>query len=176
MWPSCFFEVASRLKNALGDDVIAIHHIGSTSITSLAAKNVIDIQITVMEFKPEIIEKISFSGFEQLFYNDHLPAGNNLESHHFEKQFFIGRDPAVHIHVRKLGLYNQRYALLCRDFLRNNNSASKAYEQVKKELAKYFPYDLEAYYAIKDPVFDLIISGAEIWAKQTSWTQPNPDV
>ena len=49
-WPAEFKTFATRLKDALGDDAIAIHHIGSTSVPNLDAKDIIDIQITVKDF------------------------------------------------------------------------------------------------------------------------------
>ena len=45
-----------------------------------------------------------------------------------------------------------------------------AYTQVKQALVAYHPEDdRQAYYDVKDPVCDIIISGAEGWAAATHW-------
>ena len=70
---------------------------------------------------------------------------------------------------------NQRYALLCRDYLRSQPRAADAYGEIKAQLAGYFPNDADAYYAIKDPVFDVLMAGAEVWAATTHWREPPSD-
>jgi len=47
-WPAQFDELADRIRLALGDRVVELEHIGSTSVADLAAKPIIDIDLTVM--------------------------------------------------------------------------------------------------------------------------------
>ena len=54
-------------------------------------------------------------------------------------------------------------------------STAGAYAQIKQRLARRFPTDEEAYYDIKDPVFDIIIEGANDWAENTNWSEPPGD-
>ena len=42
-------------------------------------------------------------------------------------------------------------------------------------LSGLHPEDQDAYYDIKDPVFDVIMAGAEDWATQTGWSTPPSD-
>ena len=58
-------------------------------------------------------------------------------------------------------------------FLRANPAAAEAYARVKTALAKYHAAEVEAYYDVKDPVCDIIMSGAELWAAASRW-QPGP--
>jgi hypothetical protein len=51
--------------------------------------------------------------------------------------------------------------------------ASNAYAEIKRQLARYFPDDADAYYDIKDPVCDALMAGALEWAKLCNWT-PGP--
>ena len=46
-WPDRFTAIAAELRERVGDDAVRIDHIGSTSVPDLAAKDVIDLQITV---------------------------------------------------------------------------------------------------------------------------------
>ena len=75
--------------------------------------------------------------------------------------------------MRVAGRANQRYAVLFRDYLRTNPATAVAYAHVKLALATYHADDVEAYYAIKDPVCDVIMGGAEHWAATTGWV-PGP--
>lgn len=77
--------------------------------------------------------------------------------------------PAVNLHVRLVGRANQRYPLLFRDYLRTHDAIAQAYGQVKIEISKRYPNDMDAHYDIKDPVCDIIMGGAEAWAKEVGW-------
>ena len=174
-WPLEFAEVAARLRAALGVHALAIHHIGSTGVPGLAAKDVIDVQVTVSSFAGvvEPLEGAGFSGRGKPT-RDHQPPGMTLPDAELEKRFFNpleGRK--ANIHVRIGGRFNHRYALLCRDYLRSHPMAASAYAEIKRQLARKFPHDADAYYDIKDPVFDLLMAGAEDWAVATAW-RPSP--
>ena len=47
-WPGEFQTISRPLRAALSDLALRIDHIGSTSVPGLAAKDIIDIQITVV--------------------------------------------------------------------------------------------------------------------------------
>ena len=177
-WSTEFSEIAEKLKKALGEDTLAIHHIGSTSVPGLAAKDTIDIQITVNNLDKAFEEKLEPLKliFREDIDRDHCPPGMTLEAKELEKRYFQDKVRPTNIHVRIEGRFNQRYALLCRDYLRANPMAVDAYAEIKRQLARYFPENVEAYYDIKDPVFDVIMAGAFNWAKLTSWDVPASDV
>ena len=52
-WPGVFDNVAQRIRDALGDRVLTIEHVGSTSVPGLAAKPIIDIDLTVADSSDE---------------------------------------------------------------------------------------------------------------------------
>ena len=102
----------------------------------------------------------------------------SLESNELEKryaQFIPPMQPKTHVHVRVDGRFNQRYALLCRDYLRTHQVTREAYAEVKYQLARYFANNVEAYCDIKDPAFDLFMAGAWEWAEWTNWQPAPPD-
>ena len=78
-WPKEFEVIRKALQDTLGNRVVQIDHIGSTSVPGLGAKDVIDIQITVQELSPKIIQKMVNAGYEHLgnITHDHVPLGED---------------------------------------------------------------------------------------------------
>lgn len=151
-----------------------IQHIGSTAVPGLAAKDVIDLQISIPCLAEFALHPLEAAGYTYRgLIEDHVPAGMALASADLQKHYFARTSPHTHVHVRERGRFNQRFALLCRDYLRANPLASAAYEVVKRELAERFSSDKASYYALKDPVFDLIVAGANEWAARVGWTVPD---
>lgn len=176
-WPETFQKVGATLREALGATALAIHHIGSTSVPGLAAKDIIDVQVSVSDLGAVSAVRLEAAGFRSRpdIVRDHMPPGLELESIELEKRYFQNHAPAVHLHVRVEGRFNGRYALLCRDYLRTHPLAASAYAEIKQQLATHFPEDADAYYAVKDPVFDVLMAGANEWAVWTAWQSPATD-
>lgn len=175
-WRFEYAALAGLLRDALGNAVIALHHIGSTSVPDLAAKDMIDIQLTVASLDTYPHQKIVAAGFELgKPTTDHCPPGLTLGPEELEKRFYNFRNRAANFHVRESGRFNQRYPLLCRDYLRAHKTAAAAYGEIKQQLARHFPNDPGAYYAIKDPTFDILLAGATEWAAVTDWQEPCGD-
>lgn len=165
-WPNEFQEIRRVLQAALGALALQIDHIGSTSVPGLAAKDIIDIQVTVASLAPAIEQALNQIGYTRLKHlSDHIPVGSSTLENEWEKWVF--KPPSEHrlinLHVRIAGRANQRYALLFRDYLRAHPIAAQNYGLIKMALAQYHADDKEAYYVIKDPVCDMIMSAAEEW-------------
>lgn len=176
-WPREFVEIAVQLRAALGEVALRIDHIGSTSVPGLAAKDVIDVQVTVRDFAAPLEVLLSSPGYIRLpdINEDHLPPQVSGPASEWEKRYFQppdGQRP-TNLHVRAHGRANQRYALLFRDYLRTHPVAANAYAEIKRALAHYHPENWDAYYDVKDPVCDVIWSAAEEWARMTNW-EPGP--
>jgi GrpB-like predicted nucleotidyltransferase (UPF0157 family) len=173
LWPQAFETIRSSLQAILGALALRIDHIGSTSVPGLGAKDVIDVQITVQALTTEIRQKLVDAGYKYREANsyDHVPLGEDEDPRLWAKFCFV--QPAgqrrAHIHVRVAGNPNQRYPLLFRDYLRGHPNSARTVELIKRRLARYNAEDVEAYYAIKDPVYDLIWDAAQEWARATGW-------
>jgi GrpB-like predicted nucleotidyltransferase (UPF0157 family) len=176
-WPGEFLSLGNTLRQALGDRALRIDHIGSTSVPGLAAKDIIDIQITAADFEPEIEKALVRTGYERWvrINSDHIPPEASTDPLEWTKWMFKPSAPGrpVNVHVRLIGRANQRYPLLFRDYLRSHSMVAQAYQQVKSALALVHPDNIDAYYAVKDPVCDIIIGGAEEWAAAAGW-EPAP--
>ena len=151
--------------------------IGSTSVPGLAAKDIIDIQVTVVDLDAADSWPHELVGgvvrIQRGRAEDHAPPGNT-DSRNWAKHFWSDRS-GVNVHVRELGRLNQRYALLFRDYLRADRAAADSYGELKGALAVAARGDWDMYYAVKDPACDLIIAGAEEWALRTAWTTDSPN-
>ena len=175
-WVQRFKALGERLREAAGADALAIHHIGSTSVPGLATKDVIDVQVTVANFDLPFQTAFEELGLTFRTYDrDHCPPGLELAPEQLEKRYLSSESPHIHVHVRIRDRFNQRYALICRDYLRTHPMAANAYAEIKRQLARYFPNDVDAYYDIKDPVFDVMMAGGLEWTENTNWQQPPTD-
>ena len=167
-WPQEFEIIKASLSESLGEHALRIDHIGSTSVPGLGAKDIIDIQITVQALTSDIPKKLTAAGYQYLEHItcDHIPLGADDSPHLWKKQLFRQLDGQrrANIHVRIDGNPNQQYALLFRDYLRNHPNSAKSVELIKRELAKHHGDDIDTYYDIKDPVYDLLWEAALAWS------------
>jgi GrpB-like predicted nucleotidyltransferase (UPF0157 family) len=179
-WAGEFAEIRERLAASFGDGAIAIEHIGSTSVPGLAAKDVIDVQVSVASLEPyePILDALAEAGMTEVPYDppadDHVPPGWQGSSDMWIK-LFASSPPGerrVHVHVRVAGSPNERYALLFRDFMRAHPEARDAWAIFKAELARIAD-DTQDYVEVKDPATDVVMVVAERWAAETGW---NPRV
>jgi GrpB-like predicted nucleotidyltransferase (UPF0157 family) len=175
-WPAEYSAIAAGIRAAAGETAQAVHHIGSTSVPGLAAKDIIDVQITVADLASADRLPLEAAGFIRSPHRtDHVPPGLTLPPEQLEKRLFTLAERRANVNVRVAGRFNQRYPLLCRDYLRAHRSAADAYAAIKMELARMFPNDVDSYYAVKDPVFDLIMTAANDWSARTLWLPPPGD-
>lgn len=122
-WPVMFEKESSIIKTALGNQLIAVHHIGSTSVPGLAAKPKIDM-IVVVKDPTQTIGTLEAIGFQYRGeYNIPLHYG-------FSKRGGVD----VNLHVYAEGHPEIELNLLFRDYLRSNLSARDAYAALKIRL------------------------------------------
>ena len=172
-WPERAAALAAALRE-LGPLAERIEHIGSTSIPGMAAKDILDMQVSVADLDQAALaftEPLAGLGFERLPYDhDHVPAGRDDDPHRWAKRYWRrrGRLGDVNLHVRRTGSPNERLALLFRDWFRAHPEAVAGYAAFKTALAAHTP-DIEVYTDIKDPVVDVVIAAAQEWAAATGW-------
>ncbi|MET7859278.1 GrpB family protein [Streptomyces sp. NPDC005318] len=165
-WPAMFAELGSGLRGALGDVAARIDHIGSTSVPGLAAKPVIDIQISVRSFEPLDAFRLPLEAIGFVY---------RAENPERTKRYFRetpGRR-RTHVHVRCLGSFSQQFPLLFRDYLRCHPADTTEYAAVKRRWAAEFQDDRHGYTEAKDPFVWSVIRRADAWAQHTGWT-PGP--
>lgn len=177
-WAAEFGALGAALRAALGATALRIDHIGSTAVPGLCAKDVIDIQLSVARLDDAPDAALPALGYELRpdTRRDHRPAGHPGPDEDWAKRYYRERPGLrrVHLHVREAGRANQRYALLVRDYLRQQPAAAAAYGELKRRLAAALrePRD---YAELKDPAMDLIHQAAEAWAAQQGWQPGHSD-
>ena len=100
-WPLRFAELGGGLRDALGSVAVRIDHIGSTSVPRLAAKPVIDIQISVDRLEPVQ----PFCGPLQRLGFVYRPDNPERTKRYFREP---PGEPRTHIHVRRAGCFPEQ--------------------------------------------------------------------
>src|SRR5579859_266389 len=155
-WPARFAIWSKMIAGALAGVAIRIDHVGSTSVHGLAAKPIVDIQVSV----PDISDEESYvPGLEGLGVQ--LRSRDDL--HRFFRPF-AGRPRDVHFHVCPVGSEWERRHLLFRDYLRENAAARSTYVRAKREAARVWMDDGWAYTDAKSEVILNVMEDAECWA------------
>lgn len=156
-WKELFNEEKTRLENALGDVALGIEHIGSTAISGLAAKPVIDIAVGIADM------------------SQHEQAKSLLESAGWIWRPKFG-DPAVHLvfakgtdEVRTHYLHLMQFQgtswnekISFRDYLTSHDAERQEYEDLKRRAMGEHADDRKAYTAQKDEFVARIISEAMV--------------
>ncbi|SCG69132.1 dephospho-CoA kinase [Micromonospora siamensis] len=171
-WPQQYARLAARIRHAVAPADLRVDHIGSTAVPGLAAKDVIDVQLTVAsldEADGPLADRLAEAGFPRVpgqWWDNPRPPGSGR----WPKRLHGSADPArpAYLHVREAGSPGWRYALLMRDHLRADPDQRSAYLLFKRELAAAAP-DSAAYSTAKDPWFDEEQLRAEEWATRTGW-------
>lgn len=167
-WAVRFAELGAAFRGALGEVAVRIDHIGSTSVPGLAAKPVIDIQISVAKLEPVEPFRVPLEGLGYVYRADN---GERT------KRYF--REPPgtsrTHVHVRRAGSFSEQFALLFRDYLRAHRHEAAAYAELKRRLAEEHAEDRAAYTEAKGPFSWELIRRADGWAQRTGWEPERTD-
>lgn len=137
-WPERFRAEAARIADALGPVAARIEHIGSTSVSGLAAKPVLDVQISVRSLRPMEPYREPLEGLGYVYRADDEPE------HRFFKLDVEGVR-SVNIHVCEAGSEWERRHIAFRDHLRAHPEDAGRYAEVKRALARRFPFDVLSY-------------------------------
>jgi len=156
-WSRRFKAEADELNAIFGQEIAAIHHIGSTAIPGISAKPIIDVLVEVHD-----IEKIDDFN-KEMIKRGYQPKG---EFGIPGRRFFIKGDDANrthHIHTFQTGNPRIERHLNFRDYMIAHPEEAQTYGRLKEELARRFPEDIEGYMAGKDRFIREIERKAQAW-------------
>lgn len=137
-WPLQFEAAAAGLRPVFGDNLITLHHIGSTSVPGLAAKPTLDLLGVV---KSLALVTTMRSDFESLGYQARGAYG--IEG----REFFVKGtpNPTHHLHVYEEGCVEILRHLAFRDYLRAHPDVAAEYAALKSKLAALYKLDSVSY-------------------------------
>lgn len=136
-WARTFEAERARIAAAIGSHVLAIEHVGSTSIPGIAAKPIIDIAIGVADYEAA---RVCIAPMEALGYDYH--GENGIPGRHF----FTRGDPTVyHAHMHEDTSRPYGNLVLFRDYLLQHPGEARAYLELKQRLAEQYRHDRRAY-------------------------------
>lgn len=127
-WPRLFEREAGRVRAALGERVLLLEHVGSTSVPGLAAKPKIDMLLVVADSSAEsaYVPALEMAGYVLKIREPDL----------YEHRMFNGPDTDINLHVFSPGCPEIERMLGFRDWLRSHAGDRQLYEQTKRELAR----------------------------------------
>jgi GrpB-like predicted nucleotidyltransferase (UPF0157 family) len=156
-WPALYEREEVRIRAALGEKVVRLEHVGSTSVPTLPSKPIIDIVLEVKDSadEPAYVPDLEASGY----------VLRHREPEWFEHRMFKRPDTNVHLHVLSANEPETDRMLLFRDWLRTNAADRERYASAKRELAaRDWKYG-QQYADAKTAIVTAIMSRAEA-AKQ----------
>jgi len=148
-WKFAFEEIKREIVGAIGDLIIGIEHVGSTSVEGLSAKPIIDIDVIIKDYSilDAVVRKLEAIGYihegnlgikdrEAFKYSDKP----HLQQHHL----YVCPQQSEELHRH----------ITFRDFLRSNPEGVKKYSAVKEKAAQLFPDNIEKYIEYKSPCIE----------------------
>ena len=148
-WKSAFEEIKKEIVCAIGDLIIGIEHVGSTSVEGMSAKPCIDIDVVIEDYSKfdAVIRGLAEIGYihegdlgikdrEAFAYWDKP----HLQTHHL----YVCPKDSVELHRH----------VTFRNFLKGHADAVKQYSAVKETAARLYPNDIDGYIAYKSPCIE----------------------
>jgi GrpB-like predicted nucleotidyltransferase (UPF0157 family) len=156
-WPRTFERHRQSIQHALGSSV-RIEHVGSTAVPGLAAKPIVDVQISVGDVESE-----------QTYVPALTAVGYALRVRQRHHRMLRTPRLDVHVHVCSRASEWERRHLLFRDWLRTDDRDRSAYEALKRTLAARDWETMNDYADAKGEFIATALERAEAWARRTGW-------
>ncbi len=147
-----------RIAAAVGGTAVRIEHVGSTAVPGLAAKPIVDLQLSVADVDARSLYVVQLESLDYLFAPD--PASPDF--HFFGLP--AARPRTHHLHVCAAGSEDERRHLAVRDYLRAHPEEVARYGALKRGLAARAPGDRLAYIEGKDTYVAALECRALAWA------------
>ena len=148
-WVFAFEKIKSEIEAVIGDMILGIEHVGSTSVKGMSAKPCIDVDVIIQDDSifDEIAEKLGTIGY---IHEGDLGIKDREAFKYTDKPHLMMH----HLYVCPRYSEELRRHITFRDFLRHNAEAVQQYSFVKEEAARLFPNDIDQYIAYKTPCIE----------------------
>jgi len=158
-WKTEYEKESEKIYNIMKDEIVQIYHIGSTAIEGIYAKPIIDILVQV-----ENINNVDNYN-EQMKFLGYIPKGEyGIKGRRFFLKGLYHR--THHVHIFEKGDSEVERHINFRDYMIEHKKEAKEYEELKKELAFKFRYNIDSYCEGKDSFIKEIDKKAKLWANR----------
>ena len=148
-WKTDFEQICRELEGAIGDLIIGIEHVGSTSVKGMSAKPCIDMDVVTKDHSvfDEIVERLGSIGY---IHEGDLGIQGREAFRYTDKPHLMTH----HLYVCPQDSEELHRHVTFRNFLRQNPEAVKKYSLVKEKAAELFPDDIDRYIEYKTPCIE----------------------
>ena len=152
-WKSDFKKIRREIECAIGNLIVGIEHVGSTSVEGLSAKPCIDIDIIIKDYSvfDSVVEKLETIGY--------IHEGNlgipDREAFKYSNKPHLQKH---HLYVCPQYSEELRRHITFRNFLKTSPESVKKYSSIKEAAAKLFPDDIDKYMQYKSPCIEELYS------------------
>lgn len=159
-WKEAFRAEMARLTPIFDDNLIAIHHIGSTAVSGIKAKPTIDMLPIVWDIEQvdNLNEAMAVAGY--IHKGEHGVPGRR----YFRKG--SDADHTHHVHTFQVGSPEIARHLLFRNYLNAHAKEARAYNELKTELARTYRDDPAAYTNAKTEFIQTVEQEAAAWLRE----------
>lgn len=161
-WSSLFDIEAEKIKDILNDEVVEIHHIGSTAVLGLKAKPIIDMMPIVRDIEniDKYNGKMTGIGYEAL-------GELGIQGRRYFRKGGENRTHQIHVFQVDNNTEIERH-LAVRDYLKSHKEIANEYGELKAQLALRFPRDIEGYSDGKDDFVQNLEQMALEWKRKST--------
>ncbi|MDT5271040.1 MAG: hypothetical protein QOH49_3226 [Acidobacteriota bacterium] len=157
-WRDAFAAEAKHVAAALGENVVAVQHIGSTAIPNIYAKPIVDLLVEVRE----IAEVDGRSSAMELLGYEVMGEYGIPGRRYFRKDNREGVR-THHVHVFEAGSAEVERHLAFRDYMIAHPLEAQRYSELKRKLAETHPQSIDEYMDGKDGFIKEIDRRAAQW-------------
>lgn len=150
-WINIFTHERVLIQDIIGNWILDIQHIGSTSIPDMAAKPIIDIAIGVENFDEAHICIVPLEKLGYIYKGE-----NGIPRRHFFTK--TSNDiTTFHLHMNEINSQDWRSQIFFRDYLTSDIMKAQQYRELKEKLAELYLNDRDAYLKGKDSFIEDIL-------------------
>ena len=143
-WKMDFEDIKKEIQSAIGDLILGIEHVGSTSVEGLSAKPCIDLDIVIKDYS---VFEVVVRGLQAIGY---IHEGNlGIKDREAFRYLDKPHLQTHHLYVCPQNSKELYRHITFREFLRNHPAEVKKYSEVKERAAQLFPEDIDKYMEYK---------------------------
>lgn len=160
-WARAFVLASRAIASAMGDNLLHIHHIGSTSIPGIYAKPVIDMlavvsDVTAVDARAAAMQSLGYEVMGEF----------GIAGRRYFRLDDVGGVRTHQLHTFQVDSPHVARHLAFRDYMRAHPTQAKQYSDLKRRLAAAHPHDMNAYMDGKDSFIKEMEAAALRWVDE----------